>query len=223
MPSHIIHLSIASDINKKINLNSDEILLGSIMPDLTVSGHYHSHYPDEKQIVKQTATPDLFVKVNRQFMDNPIFVGILIHLLTDKFYNSYFFDNYYVYDSNNNSIGLRINNQEVKFESSIIKNIKHHEFDEYDKYLLFNKPMLTFKNNNCVDKVIDYDNIQYDKTELIKYIKNYNKKIDKSRNLLFIKKILFFPKFKLSNIQEMNELYENCCKYILDYLKKNNI
>ena len=223
MPSHMIHLAIATDINKELKLNSDEIMLGSVMPDLCESGHTKAHYPDENQKTKATATPTLFIKKNKKYLNNPIFVGILIHLLTDKFYNSYFFDNYYIYDKNNKSIGLRIKNKDVYLPSDEIKKMKHQEFDKYDKYLLLYKKMNKFQNISCIDNVINYDKNIYNKEKLKAYITKYNKKINDNNKLLFIKKILYAPNFKLTKLDEMNKLYKSCEEYIFKYLKENNI
>lgn len=36
MPSHKIHLSIVPEVNKKLKLDNDSIMLGSVLPDLTI-------------------------------------------------------------------------------------------------------------------------------------------------------------------------------------------
>lgn len=36
MPSHKIHLTIAQEVNKKLKLDNDSIMLGSVLPDLTI-------------------------------------------------------------------------------------------------------------------------------------------------------------------------------------------
>lgn len=48
MPSHKIHLSIAQEINKKLKLDNDSIMLGSVLPDLTIEhDHGLSHFQFE--------------------------------------------------------------------------------------------------------------------------------------------------------------------------------
>lgn len=45
MPSHKIHLSIAQEVNKKLKLDNDSIMLGSVLPDLTIEhNHGLSHF-----------------------------------------------------------------------------------------------------------------------------------------------------------------------------------
>ena len=59
MPSHIIHLAIASDILKKIKVNKKDFIFGNILPD-TLNGymisnvrkadHSLSHYTGNENI-----------------------------------------------------------------------------------------------------------------------------------------------------------------------------
>ena len=91
MPSHKIHLSIARAVNKKLKLDNDSIMLGSLLPDLTIEhNHGLSHFQYEDVYPKNLANADEFIKKYPDKKDD-ISIGYIIHLLTDKFYN----DTYY--------------------------------------------------------------------------------------------------------------------------------
>lgn len=45
MPSHKIHLAIAKRVNEKMSKDLDSLMIGSVLPDLTISrNHDISHY-----------------------------------------------------------------------------------------------------------------------------------------------------------------------------------
>ena len=90
MPTHKIHLAVAKKVNDTLKLDLDSIMLGSILPDLIINtNHTTSHYQNGKLGIDGTANPDIFIKKNKNKLSNPIMIGYLIHLLTDKFYNYY--------------------------------------------------------------------------------------------------------------------------------------
>jgi hypothetical protein len=50
MPSHKIHIKIVQDLNKVLKLDNDSIMLGSVLPDLTITkdhGLSHFQYIDD--------------------------------------------------------------------------------------------------------------------------------------------------------------------------------
>ncbi len=63
MPSHKIHLSIAQEVNKKLKLDNDSIMLGSVLLDLTIEhNHGLSHFQFEDIYPKNLANVDEFIK-----------------------------------------------------------------------------------------------------------------------------------------------------------------
>lgn len=179
MPSHKIHLAIAKKVNDKLKLDLDSVMLGSVMPDLCIGkNHTISHYQNGKLGVEGTANPDLFVKYNKNKLNNPIMVGYLIHLLTDKFYNTFAFTNFFIYDKNGNDIGLHFKCKDKFLPAKKIKYYKQREFDLYDKWLLNNGHVVKFKGFKCLDNVIDLEVAKFDKESLKEYIIDANKEID---------------------------------------------
>ena len=62
MPSHKIHMYIAKKVNEKLKLDLDSIMLGSVLPDLTINkNHAKSHYQYEGTYESELANPDKFI------------------------------------------------------------------------------------------------------------------------------------------------------------------
>lgn len=220
MPSHKIHLAIAVRVNKILNLDNDSIMLGSVLPDLSKNKeHSKAHYQKGKTDLEGLANPDWFLKENSNKMTNPVFVGYLIHLLTDKYYNKYFFENFFLYDKNNEGIGLIMKGKKITMDNAKKKYYKHHEFDKYDKWLLNHNYVQKFSSFNCLENVEDIKNIKFDKEQLKNYIIKSNKEIDKINP--FSKLRMY--NYKIADKETMDKLFNGCIDYIVEYLKKVGI
>ena len=94
MPSHKIHIKIAQDLNKELKLNNDLIMLGSVLPDLTITkDHGLSHFQYIDEYPYNLANADEFIKKYPNMKDD-VSIGYIIHLLTDRFYNDWYYKNY---------------------------------------------------------------------------------------------------------------------------------
>lgn len=192
MPSHKIHLSIAQEVNKELKLNNDSIMLGSVLPDLTIEhDHGLSHFQFEDIYPKNLANADEFIKKYPDMKDD-ISIGYIIHLLTDKYYN----DTYY----HTNIDGIEHN-----------KNFKHNLFDSYDMYLLKHKKIDKFEKINIINEIPLYKDISFDTEYLKAYINNTNNQIDN---------ITYDENFKINYQIFLNDLYTGCIKYILNNINK---
>ena len=217
MPTHKIHLAIAKKVNDKLKLDLDSIMLGSVLPDLNINAnHTISHYQNGKLGIEGTANPDVFIENNKDKLSNPIMIGYLVHLLTDKFYNTFAFSNFYIYDENGMDVGLHFKNKDKYLPFEKIKHYKHREFALYDYWLLNNDYVSKFKDFKCIDNVIDFDVAKFDKEKLRKYIVSSNLDIDNVSFLGKYKPLIF----KLTTKKEMDKQFELCIKYILDYIKE---
>lgn len=192
MPSHKIHLSIAQEVNKELKLNNDSIMLGSVLPDLTIErNHGLSHFQFEDIYPKNLANADEFIKKYPDMKDD-ISIGYIIHLLTDKYYN----DTYY----HANIVGIEHN-----------KNFKHNLFDSYDMYLLKHKKVNKFEKIDIINEIPLYKDISFDMEYLKAYINNTNNQIDN---------ITYDENFKVDYQIFLNDLYAGCIKYILNNINK---
>lgn len=213
MPSHKIHLAIAKKINDKLNLDLDLFMLGNVLPDICRENHRLSHYQNPDKKVLCFADPDKFLSKHKNELNNPIMLGYLTHILADRFYNEYIFKNFYVYDDNNNCIGIKYKGEFKELDADERKELKHKELETYDIWLLNNNYVSKFKDLDCYKKVKDFDDITFSEDRLIKYIEDANKDIDDSHDEIY--------DYKLSTQEELNNIFNNCIKYILDYLSKN--
>ena len=194
MPSHKIHLSIAQEINKKLNLDNDSVMLGSVLPDLTIEhDHGLSHFQFEDVYPKNLANADEFIKKYPNMKDD-ISICYIIHLLTDKYYN----DTYY----NTNILGIEHN-----------KYSKHNLFNSYDLYLLKHKCVNNFSKIDIISKIPNYEDISFN----IEYLKDYINKTNDEIN-----GIEYDNNFRIDYQEFLDNLYNGCINYILDNIDKGD-
>lgn len=215
MPSHKIHLSIAKRVNDKLNLDLDSIMLGSVLPDICESiNHSISHYQTGEKDLEGLANPDKFIKKYKNKLNNPIMMGYLIHILTDRYYNEYMFKHFYIYDEDDNGIGMYLKGKKKLLDGKTRKYLKHRELELYDKWLINNRYVPKFNDMKCVDNVIDFEEAKFNKERLREYILSANKDIDKVN--IFSK--FRFYNYKITTKEELDKIYNNCINYILDYI-----
>lgn len=192
MPSHKIHLSIAKEINKKLKLDNDAIMLGSVLPDLTIEhDHGLSHFQFEDVYPKNLANADEFIKKYPDMKDD-ISIGYIIHLLTDKYYN----DVYY----HTNINGIEHN-----------KYFKHNLFDSYDNYLLKHGIVDKINNKQIINNIPSYEDISFDNNYLSEYIDKLNKEIDCTN---------IENDYTIDHQKFLDELYNGCIKYLEEVINK---
>ncbi len=217
MPSHKIHLAIAKKVNDKLKLDLDSVMLSSVMPDLCIGrNHTISHYQNGKLGVVGTANPDLFVKHNKNKLNNPVIIGYLIHILTDKFYNTFAFTKFFIYDKSGNDVGLHFKNKDKLLSAKKIKYYKQREFSIYDKWLLNHGYVPKFSSLDCLDNVINIKTAKFDKETLKKYIMDTNKEIESIN--IFSK--INLTRYKLTTKKELDKQFELCYEYVINYIKK---
>lgn len=190
MPSHKIHLSIAQELNKKLKLDNASVMLGSVLPDLTVEhNHGLSHFQFEDVYPKNLANADEFIKKYPNMKDD-ISIGYIIHLLTDKYYN----DIYY----HTNVKGIEHN-----------KYFKHDLFDSYDKYLLKHGNINKIDNKQIINNIPNYKDISFDKNYLSEYIDKLNNDVDNT---------IVDKNYKIDYQEFLDGLYNGCLDYISDVI-----
>lgn len=214
MPSWPIHIALAHKLNKQLKLN-DDFILGNIMPDV-LDGYVikpsnktekkQSHYYSNKKI-----NPENFVKENKNELHNPIILGYLIHLLTDKFYNEET-AKHFINENNNLYVVLNDNTKAPKNLETF--GMKHQDLDKYGKMLaqnnlLGNKIIL---NNNTFNNIKHLKQFNYNTSDIENTIKIINDWIYNKINIAN-------KDYKLYSQKELDEIYENCYQYILNYLK----
>ena len=145
MPSHKIHLGIAQEVNKKLNRNTDLIKLGSVLPDLTIEhDHGLSHFQYEDIYPKNLANAEEFKKKYPNMKDD-ISIGYIIHLLTDKYYNDFYY---------NTDLDWIVHNKEylIKYIDELNKKIKSCNID--NSFHLEHQIFLDKIYNDCIDYIL---------------------------------------------------------------------
>lgn len=219
MPTHKMHMVIANRVNKYLKLDNDMLMIGSVLPDLTVDKrHRVSHFKNGKEGLEGVANPYKFLSKYKKFLNNPVMVGYLIHLLTDRYFNSYVFQNYYVYDENTHLIGIKFQDGEVLMPIEKIRYEKHRDFYVYDKYLVDNGLVDKFKSFQCIDNIIDIDDAIFDKELIKKYIMNANKDIEEGKKGEFFKTL--GNNYKVFSLDELNKQMDLCVMQIIRFFSK---
>lgn len=217
MPSHKIHLAIAKMVNDRLNLDLDSIMLGSVLPDICENrNHSISHYQVGEKDLEGLANPDKFVQKYKNKLNNPIMIGYLIHILTDRYYNEYMFKHFYIYDEDDNGVGMYLKGRKKILDGKTRKSLKHRELELYDKWLINNGYVPKFNGIKCIDNVIDIDEAKFNRERLKEYIESANNDIDKVN---FFSKLKIYN-YKITTKKELNSVYNNCIEYIYDYLGK---
>ena len=218
MPTHKIHLAIAKKVSDKLNIDTDSVMLGSVLPDICKEkNHQLSHFQFSEKDLEGLANPDKFINKYRDKLENPIMLGYLIHILTDRFYNEHIFRHFYIYDENDNGIGIYLKGKKKILDRDTRKYLKHRELNIYDKWLMNHDYICKFNNLNCIKGVIDIDEASFDKERLKQYILSSNSDIDK---LNILKKIYFYN-YKITNQKELDKIFNNCLEYIFKYINEN--
>lgn len=217
MPSHKIHMYIAKKVNEKLKLDLDSIMLGSVLPDLTINkNHAKSHYQYEGTYESELANPDKFIYEYKSKLNDPMIMGYLIHLLTDRFYNNYFFRNHCIFNDDKMPYMVKLKSGKI---CEISKKYKQGDFRKYDKYLLKKHLIPKFNGIKCVDNVQNLKVEDFDREFLIDYIEKSNKEVDNSK--LYVTKSNLF--YRVMDKKELDSMLNSCIDYVLDYIRKNNI
>lgn len=108
MPTWGIHLAMANQINRKLNMEMNSFLLGNILPDVpnnyivknitNVIPYEVTHYINinTDKYINLPSFPDinLFIDKYKDNLNNPLVIGYLVHLLTDLYWNTRFVNDY---------------------------------------------------------------------------------------------------------------------------------
>lgn len=147
MASAIIHIAVASEINKTLKLNESKYLIGSIAPDIAKhigETKLKSHFQD-----RDDGIPNLqkFLDKYGDKLHDPFILGYYIHIYTDYLWFKYFIPE--VFDKDTSMI-KKLNGEIVKCNGDMKKqyiyndytNLNRQVIDEYDLNLkiFYNDP-----------------------------------------------------------------------------------
>lgn len=207
MASSIIHLAVAKEIARKLNINDDNLLIGSIAPDISKllgESKIKSHY-----LTYDESIPDieLFLKENKRYLNNPFELGYFIHLYTDKMWFKGFSPKYICNNSLKLKDGTVIPVTEDSFANIIYNDYSNINSEIIDKYKL--------------DLKIFYEEPNISKTYIDGYpISKIKILTDKMGNIIYNSSNK--PTYVL-DLNEITEFIDKCVIEILDKIKKLDI
>ena len=149
MPSWGIHLEIANRVYKKIgNIDKNLFMFGNVMPDINngyvikdvnkIISHKITHYDGEKDF---KGYKRFYIKYAK-YMQNPIFLGSLTHLMTDYYYNNITYTKKAIWDKERkNVIGVKLaDDAQLKCDKEKVRKMKVHDFRIFADF--------SYKNSN---------------------------------------------------------------------------
>lgn len=94
MASSMIHIAVASEVNKKLKRDPAKLLIGTIAPDISklvgepkTKSHFSNDENDNIPII------DRFLNKYKNNLDDDFVMGYYIHLYTDYLWFKYFIEN----------------------------------------------------------------------------------------------------------------------------------
>ena len=160
MPSSNIHLKVAYELNKRLNINSIDFIVGNIAPDaVNINGfapkeeRWTAHLRD-KDLDKWIENAKLFYEQNKGKINNNFLLGYTSHLLTDVIHDKY------LYMKQKERI---INDTKCKIEDAhdiLRDDMNNYSFSEFYE---LKEQLLEYQN--------DYEILNIDKDKLNKWIR----------------------------------------------------
>lgn len=221
MPTPMLHIAIAKKVNEKLALEQDLLYIGCLITNWTNVEYHVSHFKKESEGIEGLANPDMYVEKYQHKLDDPIVLGYLIHLLTDRFWNKYMVNNVYLYDNDQQVVGVKTKKKkELNLSQESIHALKAKTYNNYDNYLMSKNLVDLIKEKVLI--LPELDEIKITQEELDQRIDEYNKKVKefkKSRSFLNLAN----NKYSLINQKEFEENIERCASYVYSYLRRNDI
>ena len=135
MASSVIHMCVAKEINKYLNRNEKEILIGSIAPDISKQineDKIKSHFLDKNDNIPNL---EKFLLKYKHNLNNDFVMGYYIHLYTDYLWFKYFFPSFvkkdFIYTLDGNKLFLS-SEDKTKYIYNDYTNLNIKLLDEYN-------------------------------------------------------------------------------------------
>ena len=98
MASAVIHMTVASEINKVLKRDYDKLIIGSIAPDISkIIGEtkLRSHFLVTEENNNNIPNIDVFLSAYKKYLYDDFVMGYFIHLYTDYLWFKYFIPEIY--------------------------------------------------------------------------------------------------------------------------------
>lgn len=228
MPTQVTHIAIAKKVVDKMKLKDGNlVILGAAIVDWSNNYnkdcHIKTHFQYQNAYQENLLSlpyPELFIEKYHNHMEEPIYKGYLIHLLTDYYFNKYIYDNYYLYDDNGNVAAIKYGVNKIKsITPEKATDMKHDDFYELDNYLKIKNYVGILQADGNYEKCKEIEEVTVSEEEYNKDAKIYNDslKFFKDRG---ISNTFYNPKLKMFNKYTILKEFNNCVDYIINYMNK---
>lgn len=224
MRAWYVHLGIAKRINELLNLEENSFYMGNIIGmtdknNIKKSTHFQKNViiNDVKMMLPSYTD---YVKKYEDKLDNPVYMGYLVYLMTKYYFNNNTFSNYWVIE-NKVIVGARLNNGNILYGNmDSRRRLRYNDYEVFDRYIKENGGYgIPVYSDEMYENLKHFKIIPLEKDDVFAIIESVNEPIEKTG---IVKKI-FRKKYKLYTKEEMEDCFEGCIKFIEEYLKENII
>ena len=207
MASLVIHMAIASEINKKINRNYSKLIIGTIAPDISKlinESKTISHFFDSKE--EHIPNLERFLNKYKNKLDDDFVMGYYIHLYTD-----YLWEKYFIEELNYRNIITRLDGSSFIYDKETFVKYLYNDYTNVNIKLIdrYNLELDIFYNKvPRIEHIIE--EIPMDKLSVV---------INNTANIITNSKINKSYLFDIDNVITFINL---SCKLIISELEKNN-
>ncbi len=131
MASSLIHICVAKEVNKFLNRDESQLLIGSIAPDIAKLINISkdiTHFVDEE---KNITNLDRFINKYESYLNNDFVLGYYIHLYTDYIWFKYFVPSLI----DDNKI-IKLNNKKENFDEEKFMEYIYDDYGSVNKSLI---------------------------------------------------------------------------------------
>lgn len=237
MPSWGIHLAVANKVLDKLNnkLNEkekNEFIFANVLPDINNGyvikdinkniSHKQTHF-ELKEFMGDYGDKPGYINFYEKYKNdilNPTILGYYTHLMADYYFNTVTYNEYGIYDENNNRIGAKLNNGQnlILTESDEFRRIKSNDFKIFSFYLYNNEniniPEYSEEIEEKTKKIEDISITKNDIYNTVEYLKQCTEKPQK------IIETAINKDYKIYTEDELKRRVDLCVDFVIENIYK---
>lgn len=225
MPSWGIHLEVGNLISKKlVKINKNQFMIGNVLPDINNGfvlekisekiEHRITHF-DKRDDYKNY---EKFYYKYEKYLNNPVILGYITHLLTDYYYNDLAYSKKGIFDEKGNLIGVYLNSGKEKIcIKEELRQLKVKDFKIFADYI-YKKQELDelYFDEEILNSSKIIKEIHITKEDLLETINYLNSHIHRKTKIK-IDNI----KYNIFTQEELINETQLCVDFIINYLRIN--
>ena len=240
MPTWGIHLAVANRLIKKLQKNKlnekekNEFIFANILPDINngyvvkdinkIISHKQTHF-ELKEFKGDYGDKPGYMNFYQKYeknLINPTILGYYTHLATDYYFNTVTYNEYGVFDENNNRIGVKLNNgKELIVQGDETRKIKSNDFKIFAFYLYKNENIdIPEYSENILQGVNKIENIDVNKEDVNKTINDIKQCADKPDKILDTS---VDKDYKIYTEEELKRRIDLCVDFIIKNIERENL